>query len=583
MKFTLGKKLCLGFAIVLSFLVLSSVMGFVKAHRISQIEESTFGLSVPSMKAAIRLQRDLNQTQVKGRQAILAGSEPKRLVTTKKLFEDTWDDVAKDLVVIDQLAPGWGEEENRDRLKELKKQLVTLREAQQDAIKLAASHKKNALALAGNLSAERATPVNRAMKSSLGSMSDSFEKLVDDNQAQLRAANRSLSLTRILTTMLALFAGVIVALVMSRHVSQATRAILAFAEAITTGDLTCPDLEIQSNDELGDLAVALNKMSGNLKRMIVAISENSLQVASASEELSSSASLQAQGADSQNDQTAQIAAAMQEMASTVQHVSENCAQATQAAHRAAETAREGGTVVQQALAQMHSIAESVVGTAKQIGELGKSSDQIGRVTAVIDDIADQTNLLALNAAIEAARAGEQGRGFAVVADEVRKLAERTTTATKEIAAMISTIQEGTKGAVKAMEVGSQKVQEGVKSTARAGGSLEQIIRMSEEVGSMIGQIDTAASQQSQATADITQNMERIAQVVKESVVAAKESAKACQDLSELALALQNMVASFKLENESTSKVTGTQKKFAQPGGWEDPPPQQLRAFAATPE
>jgi len=208
------------------------------------------------------------------------------------------------------------------------------------------------------------------------------------------------------------------------------------------------------------------------------------------------------------------------------------------------------------LTQMRSISESVSGTAKKVGELGRSSDQIGRIAGVIDDIADQTNLLALNAAIEAARAGEQGRGFAVVADEVRKLAERTTTATKEIAGMIVTIQDGTKGAVKAMEIGSQQVEEGVTSTARAGESLHEIIRMSEEVGSMITQIATAATQQSGATADVNRTMEQIAQLVKESAVAAQQSAKACQDLSELALTLQNMVGSFKLAAGVSKILTG---------------------------
>jgi methyl-accepting chemotaxis protein len=586
MKFTLSKKLCLGFGLVLSFLVFSSSMVYFKARKVSRNEETTFGVSVHSMKAAIQLQRDLNQTQVKGRQTILAGSQPGRLAATRKLFEETWTDVAKDMVVMDELAPKWGDTENRERLNEVKKQLVILRSAQEEAINLAASGKKEALAQAGNLSAERATPVNRAMKTSLGSMADSFDRLVDQNRDKLKAYNRALSVTIGLTTLLALAAGVAVAILMSRRISQATRSVLVQAKAISTGDLTCEDLEIQSEDELGDLAAAINTMSGNLEHMILAISESSLQVAGASEELSLSAALQAQGAESQQDQTAQIAAAMQEMASTVQQVSENCGRATKAAQRAAETAREGGAVVEQALAQMRSIAESVGGTARKIEELGKSSHRIGRIAAVIDDIADQTNLLALNAAIEAARAGEQGRGFAVVADEVRKLAERTTTATKEIAEMIATIQDGTKGAVKAMEVGSQQVQEGVNSTARAGQSLEQIIRMSEEVGSMISQIDTAAAQQSQATADVNQNMDRIAQVVRESALAAKESAKACQDLSQLALSLQNMVGSFKLGRDRKGWGSGTQQKFEDtnfPADWEGPPPEQPRAFAATAE
>jgi methyl-accepting chemotaxis protein len=306
-------------------------------------------------------------------------------------------------------------------------------------------------------------------------------------------------------------------------------------------------------------------MSENLKRMILAILENSEQVASASDELSSSATLQAQGADHQKDQTAQVATAMQEMSCTVQQVSEDCSRAAEASIRAAETAREGGVIVEKALTQMRAISDSVGATAKKIGELGRSTEQIGRIAGVIDDIADQTNLLALNAAIEAARAGEQGRGFAVVADEVRKLAERTTTATKEIAQMITVIQDGTQGAVKAMEIGSQQVEAGVTSTARAGESLRQIIQMSEEVGSMIAHIATAATEQSGATADVNQSVDQIAQLVKESAVAAQQSAVACQNLSELALALRNMVSSFKLLEAGTEKAGRSGLRLADGG------------------
>ncbi|HZW79811.1 MAG TPA: methyl-accepting chemotaxis protein [Candidatus Deferrimicrobiaceae bacterium] len=547
MKLTLGRKLGLGFGVALGFMVLSSVMGYVKSSNIRRSESAAFNVRIPSLKAAIKLQRDLNQTQVKGRQAILAGSQPVRLAKTKELFQATWRDVEKDMIGMSELGPLWTRQEDRDRLLEIKQQLPLLRAVQEDAIKRAASRERDALAKAGNESADGATPINIAMKKSLGSMADSFEQLVDENKKELMADNRSLNLTVTVTTFAALAIGVVLAFFLTRDICGATRRVLVFAEAIAAGDLSCDDLQVHSQDELGDLTAAINKMRENLKRMILGISENSVQVASASEELSSSATLQAQGADHQKDQAAQVATAMQEMSCTVQQVSENCSQAADASRRAAETARTGGAVVEQALTQMRSIAESVAGTAKQIGELGRRTDQIGRIAGVIDDIADQTNLLALNAAIEAARAGEQGRGFAVVADEVRKLAERTTTATKEISQMISVIQDGTNAAVKAMDIGSQQAEEGVASTARAGESLQQIIHMSEEVGSMITHIATAATEQSGATSDVNQSMDQIAHLVKESAVAAQQSAKACQDLSELALALQSMVGSFKLQ------------------------------------
>ena len=553
MKRTLGKKLGLGFGVVLALMVFSSTMRYVKFRSIKRMEDAAFEIRVPSLKAAIRLQRDLNQTQVKGRQAILAGNQPARLQEAKKLFEGTWRDIEKDMAGMDQLAPGWSKQEDRDRLAEIKRQLPLLRAVQETAIREAASGKRDALVKAGNESADLATPINIAMKKSLGSMADSFDELVDESREKLGADNLSLNLTLTAIALAALAIGIPVAIFLSRNISGATRSVLVQAEAIAAGDLTCEDLTVRSQDELGDLTTAINKMKGNLKRMILDISENSLQVASASEELSSSATLQAQGADHQKDQTTQVATAMQEMSSTVQQVSENCTNAAEASRRAAETAREGGVVVEKVLAQMRSIAESVAKTAKEMGELAHSTNQIGRIAGVIDDIADQTNLLALNAAIEAARAGEQGRGFAVVADEVRKLAERTTTATKEIAQMITTIQAGTNGAIKAMESGTQQVQEGVTSTARAGESLQQIIHMSEEVGSMIASIATAAAEQSGATADVNQSMDQIAQLGKESAVAAQQSAKACQDLSELALALQNMVGSFKLQAESEDK------------------------------
>jgi methyl-accepting chemotaxis protein len=372
---------------------------------------------------------------------------------------------------------------------------------------------------------------------------------------------------------LGLVIGASVTVLVPRSVSRSIEAMLAVIHEIAEKNLSVADLEITSQDELGRTSAALNAMKNNLRGLIHSIARAAEHVASASEELSSSATLQAQSAETQKGQATQVAVAMQQMSTTVNEVSDNSSKASEASRQAAETARGGGTIVEQSLAKMRGIAESVGATAKKVEELGKSSEQIGRIIGVIDDIADQTNLLALNAAIEAARAGEQGRGFAVVADEVRKLAERTTSATKEVAVMIQTIQSGTGSAVAAMREGTNQVEEGVRITAQAGDSLKHVIQMSEQVGEMITHIAAAATEQASATDQVNQNVEQITRLVGESATGAQQSAKACQDLSSLAFDLQKLVGSFLLEAGG--------RRFAQndPNGADHSSPRD-RAFAA---
>jgi methyl-accepting chemotaxis protein len=399
-------------------------------------------------------------------------------------------------------------------------------------------------------------------------------------QALVQTASTN-SLSLFLTSLFTLLtAAAVVFWLMRKLVVRPLSASVELANRIAANDLSVDDLVVDAEDEIGETTAALNQMKNNLREIVRAISGTAVHVASASEELSSSASQQANGAETQNSQTTQVATAMQEMSSTVLQVSENSNRAAEASRHAAETAREGGEIVEETLGKMRIIADSVGGTARKMEELGKSSDQIGRIAGVIDDIADQTNLLALNAAIEAARAGEQGRGFAVVADEVRKLAERTTTATKEIAVMIKNIQDETKTAVPAMEAGTRQVEEGVASTSRAGDSLKQIIHMSEEVGEMITHIATAATEQSSASEEVNSNMEVIAKLVKESADGAQQSAKACQDLSSLALDLQNMVGKFNLgsEHDSSGSSRASRNKTGNSGGDRE---ESAKVFAAS--
>jgi methyl-accepting chemotaxis protein len=319
----------------------------------------------------------------------------------------------------DSVSLKWSLQANRDRLAKIKQRIPELHKIQRGTIDIAGTGGAKAVVKGGTEYADKATPFNDAIVKDLGDLAESVEKRLSQSNQLLSAADSALKWTMSVSAATAFVVGIFLAVFLSRRITRATNSVLAQAKAIAAGDLTGEELVVRSQDELGELTAAVNQRSGSLKHMIVAVMDNSAHVASASEELSSSATLLAQGADTQKDQTTQVATAMQEMAATVHEVSENSQKAANASHNAVQAARPGGQVVQETLATMRGIADSTRSVAARITELGKSSEQIRRIVEVIDDIADQTNLLALNVTIEAARVGEQGRGFAVVADEVR--------------------------------------------------------------------------------------------------------------------------------------------------------------------
>ncbi|MBK7091917.1 MAG: HAMP domain-containing protein [bacterium] len=315
------------------------------------------------------------------------------------------------------------------------------------------------------------------------------------------------------------------------------------ATQIAANNLT---VQVEPKSDKDALGVAFKTMTNNLSNMIKELTDNATQLVSASTEIASSSEQMARGSSEQTSQTAQVSSAVEEMTATIVESSKNAGEASTMAREAASAATEGTKVVSQTIEGMNKIAKVVQDSANTIQALAKSSDQIGEIIGVIDDIADQTNLLALNAAIEAARAGEQGRGFAVVADEVRKLAERTTKATKEITDMIKGIQADTKGAVVSMEQGIHEVDGGRQLADRAGESLNAILGFSQRVQDMIQQIASAAEQQSAASEQIARNVESIANVTKENAAGIEQSASAAEQLNRQAEGLQIMVGKFQV-------------------------------------
>jgi methyl-accepting chemotaxis protein len=347
------------------------------------------------------------------------------------------------------------------------------------------------------------------------------------------------------------FLGIFTSVLIVRSISRSVAGMLRMIQEISAKNLAVKDVEVESEDELGEAGIALNGMRDSLREMVRGIAATAEHLAAASEEISFGAGQSAESARLQADQTRQVATAMTEMSATVEQVSENSQTASDSSSKAALAAHQGGQVVKEALDTMHRIADSSRTVSARITKLGSSSEQIGKIVAVIDKIADQTNLLALNAAIEAARAGEQGRGFAVVADEVRKLAERTSRATKEIATMIESIQAEAKSAVDAIELGTHDVGIGVERTTASGAALQEIIRMSEQVGDMISHIATAATEQSSATVEINSSIGQISNLTDDSSLAAEQTAKSCATLSKMALDLQTLVSQFRLDSHSS--------------------------------
>jgi methyl-accepting chemotaxis protein len=574
-KLTLKMKLIVGFGLLLTFLMLTASFDFYATkHLVSAAEEANNALKskdlATSMEVDVRrqVQAANDFTFTADSSALQRHNEAKQEVIQKLSAFSQALVSEKEIALVAKI------QQDTDKLSIITDQQIGLRRG----------HKtRDAASLAFGSRAEA------AMQEVAGDLSEltAWEtKIAQNGLDEEHSAASTNQIVEIVLAMTGLVIGVATAIFVARSIARNVARMLTMIQAVSTNNLAVQDLEVVSKDELGQASIALNRMKNSLHELVQSIAATAEHVASASEEISSSASQQSQGAVNQRDQAAQVATALQEMSATVLQVSEHSNKAAEAARHASETAHHGGSIVEETLTKMRVIAESVGGTARKMVELGKSSDQIGRIIGVIDDIADQTNLLALNAAIEAARAGEQGRGFAVVADEVRKLAERTTTATKEIARMIKNIQDETKSAVTAMEHGTTQVEEGVVSTVQAGDSLKEIIRMAEQVGEMISHIATAATQQSSATEEVNNNMEQIAKLVKESADGAHQSAKACQDLSELALDLQKMVGNFKLDkgngHNSGGRAGGgshsSQCRTPFPPQHEDEP---NKAFAAT--
>ena len=350
---------------------------------------------------------------------------------------------------------------------------------------------------------------------------------------------------QLVSTLLVLLFGILAAVIITRQITRPLRETLEVVERIAGGDLS-HNLRVTRRDDLGVLQQGIARMGTTLRELIGGIRDGVTQIASAAEELSAVTEQTSAGVNSQKIETDQVATAMHEMTATVQEVARNAEDASQAAAAADAEAREGDQVVNQAIDQIERLAVEVGRSTEAMAVLQQESDKIGSVMDVIKAVAEQTNLLALNAAIEAARAGEAGRGFAVVADEVRGLAQRTQKSTEEIQTLVAALQSGTQHVASVMNSSRSLTDSSVTLTRQAGTSLQGITRTVSNIQSMNQQIAAAAEQQSAVAEEISRSIINVRDVSEQTAAASDETAKSSIELARLGNQLQMMVSHFRI-------------------------------------
>ncbi len=545
---TIGKKLTAGFA------VLGLMMAFIGGFSLLQfgnMNRAAIGFTDSILPAVVRtstLGETINTLRRYELDVFLVAADPQQRAHYRDLSEQSLQEVDRQVKAHD--ATIWAEDVEERRTFDIVKQ---------DWDKYVALHQRVRLMQDGGQLAEAQQLFMSEGITLYTNLAKSVADLIRINhgysvnsRAQVVEAFDSAKLSIIIALLLGLGLAAVLSTVLTRQIRDPLVMLARQAQRIASGDLGKGELQewIRGSrfkrDELGQLGAAIDRMQGSLADLVSEIAGSVSQLSSAVEEVSAISEQSATGMARQQSEVSQVATAMNEMQSTVNEVARNTTDAMSAAKDASRTSTQGNQVVRSAISSIEEVSVKIEQAGAVVQQLEQDSNNISMVLDVIRGIAEQTNLLALNAAIEAARAGEQGRGFAVVADEVRSLAQRTQNSTAEISKMIEVLQERTAEAGSAMQLSRQQMQESVGLAREAGSSIDTINGAVTQITDMNTLIATATEEQNAVTEELNRSIVNIHNAADENALGAQQTAQACVELSKLANTLHHMTQRFTL-------------------------------------
>ncbi|MGD9578245.1 MAG: methyl-accepting chemotaxis protein [Syntrophorhabdus sp.] len=532
---TISKRLAIGFGVILALMIILTVTGIWSLSGMNHKIEQIIKVNNAKIEHAYAIQNAVSAID-KSVLTIVLSNDETTTKTERQKIETARTTYQTSMATLEKLE---ATKKGKEIIQELKQNAEISKNANDRALETAAS---------GNIQSAITTITGTLQISNM--LGSACSDLVHYQQEQTSLGAKDAQATFKRARLLLLIIGAVVfafavflATGLARSITKPLGYGASIAHRIAEGDLTAR-IENLRTDETGQLLGAMQNMVENLQRIIGEVKAAASNMASASQNLNTNSELMSKGAGEQASRALQVASASEEMSQTILDVAKNTSSIEMSSTETAKLARNGEKVVDSSVHKVKAISETIEASAKLIKSLGDRSNQIGQIIGVINDIADQTNLLALNAAIEAARAGEAGRGFAVVADEVKKLAVRTSNSTSEISSMITSIQKEVHEVVASMETITREVTTGVELSTQAGDVLRSIVGSVDQLHVMVQQIASASEEMASTSEQISKDIESIASVSKETSGNSEGITRASLELAELSVNLEKAVAGF---------------------------------------